>query len=88
MIAELTQRASGRIIVMPGGGIGPDNVTQVVSKTGAQEIHFAALEPDESPMRFRRDGVPMGAGAPPSEYSRLVTSVATIRATMARGRAA
>src|SRR5690606_16022820 len=41
-IAELVRRAAGRISIMPGSGINPQNVAEIVSKTGAKEIHFSA----------------------------------------------
>jgi copper homeostasis protein len=42
LIAELTQRAGGRIIVMPGGGIRPDSVRDLVARTGSVEVHASA----------------------------------------------
>ncbi len=48
-----------------------------------REIHFAALEPIASGMRFRRPHVFMGGELRPPEYDRLDTSAASVRAVIA-----
>ena len=71
LIAELVRAAGDRIIVMPGGGITARNVGRIIRATGAGEVHFAALTPVGSGMRFRRAGVYMGGELRPPEYDRL-----------------
>jgi copper homeostasis protein len=70
---------------MPGGGITAGNVERIVAAAKPREIHFAALEPAASGMRFRRQHVFMGGELRPPEYDRLVTSSASIRSLMAKG---
>jgi copper homeostasis protein CutC len=41
-IAELIARAGGRIEIMPGGGVNPDNVARIVSTTGCVQVHAGA----------------------------------------------
>lgn len=82
LIAELVRLASDRIIVMPGGGITARNVERIVAAAKPREIHFAALEPSTSPMRFRRQHVFMGGELRPPEYDRLDTSRDAVRAVM------
>jgi copper homeostasis protein len=41
-LAELIRQAEGRIALMPGGGIRPDNVRIILDATGANEIHSSA----------------------------------------------
>jgi copper homeostasis protein len=77
-------RAGDRIVVMPGGGVSARNVGRIVAAAKPREIHFAALEPVESGMRFRRSHVFMGGELRPPEYDRLETAAATIRAVMAK----
>ena len=60
LIVELMKRAGDRIVIMPGGGITARNVERIVAAARPREIHFAALEPVESGMRFRRAHVFMG----------------------------
>lgn len=83
LIAELVRRAAERIIVMPGGGITARNVDRIVAAAEPREMHFAALEPAASGMRFRRTHVFMGGELRPPEYDRLETSAATIRTVIA-----
>jgi copper homeostasis protein len=84
LIAELVRRAVNKIIVMPGGGINARNADRIVATAKPREIHFAALEPAAGGMRFQRHHVFMGGELRPPEYSRLITSVASIRSVMAK----
>ena len=43
LICNLIQKTQGRIIVMPGGGIRSSNISELISKTRAQEFHSAAI---------------------------------------------
>lgn len=83
MLADLTRMAGDRIVVMPGG-LTPANTERVVSALHPKEVHFAALAPSESGMRFRRAGVFMGGEFRPPEYDRPVTSGDFIRAVIAK----
>ncbi len=84
LIVDLIERAGNRIVVMPGGGITSRNVNRIVAAAKPHEIHFAALEPAVSGMRFRRPHVFMGGELRPPEYDRLDTSAASIRSVMAK----
>ena len=84
LIVELMNRASNRIIVMPGGGITERNVDRLVAAASPREIHFAALEPAPSAMRFRRPHVFMGGELRPPEYDRLDTSAASVRSVIVK----
>ncbi len=44
VISQLMDRAAGRVIVMPGAGLRPDNVGAVVSATGVTEVHGSASD--------------------------------------------
>jgi copper homeostasis protein len=72
---------------MPGGGITARNADRIAVAAKPREIHFAALEPAAGGMRFRREHVSMGGELRPPEYDRLVTSVDSVRAVIARARA-
>ena len=84
LIVELIKRAGERIVIMPGGGITARNVERIVTQARPSEIHFAALEPIASAMRFRRGHVFMGGELRPPEYNRLESSPAAIRAIVAK----
>jgi copper homeostasis protein len=41
IIAELLKQAEGRIIILPGGGINPENVSKIFKLKGISEIHLS-----------------------------------------------
>lgn len=73
VIARLVESAKARISIMPGGGVREDNIREIISKTGAREIHFAALSSFESPMDYRNTRPLMGSDRVPGEYERIGT---------------
>ena len=44
MLRELRRRAAGRILILPGGGVTPDNAARILARTGCTEIHASASE--------------------------------------------
>ncbi len=44
-IAAMRTRAAGRIAVMPGSGVRPENVARLIAATGATEVHGSAGVP-------------------------------------------
>lgn len=42
VIRAMCERAAGRIVVMPGSGVRPDNVVSLLAQTGAGEVHASA----------------------------------------------
>lgn len=42
LLRALVEQAAGRIIIMPGSGVSPDNARQILQSTGATEIHASA----------------------------------------------
>lgn len=53
VIQKLILRSAGRISIMPGSGVNEETVSEIVSKTGAKEIHFSALAFSQSKMIYR-----------------------------------
>lgn len=56
-IAELVRRARGRIDVMPGSGIGVQNIKHIAALTGATSFHASAKTKVESAMDYVNDSV-------------------------------
>ncbi|MGI4897015.1 MAG: copper homeostasis protein CutC [Janthinobacterium lividum] len=52
MIAKLIKKANGRISIMPGAGIRPDNLQELIQLTGATEYHTSAKNMVKSEMLF------------------------------------
>jgi copper homeostasis protein len=77
-IAELVKKAEGRIVVMAGSGIKPENARGLADRTGVSEIHVGLRSSVESPMRFRNPRVSLGA-ANGREYDRLVVLEENVR---------
>jgi len=78
MIRHLVQKANGRITILVGGSVAPENVGQLAEETGAQAFHLSAKKKVESGMVFRRDGVPMGLPVM-SEYEYFVVDEDAVR---------
>ncbi len=81
-IRELVQRARGRIIVMPGGGITTRNVKKIVALTGVSEVHMSCRRSVDSGMQYRNTRVAMGGALSPPEYGRKVADEHGIRAVL------
>jgi len=79
LIATLQKQAAGRIVVMPGGGITPQNVRQIVDGTGVSEIHLSARKSVESKMRHRNARCFMGSATRQTEYNRKMTDENAVR---------
>jgi copper homeostasis protein len=52
-IAALQKQADGRIIIMPGSGVRPDNIQALRAQTGCHEFHSSLRGWQESKMNFR-----------------------------------
>ena len=44
LLRELNRRAAGRVILLPGGGVTPQNAARILALTGCTEIHASASE--------------------------------------------
>lgn len=53
LIAELVAQANGRISIMPGSGIRPENLKELIEITGATEYHSTAKTIVESEMIYK-----------------------------------
>lgn len=60
LISDLITLASGRIIIMPGGDITENNITELRQKTGAVEFHASLRSPMRSQMQFHNNTAFMG----------------------------
>jgi len=82
-IRAFVQRAAGRIVVMAGAGVRPENVRELVATSGVREVHLSASQRQPSAMQFRRAGVPMGSAMATDEYSRRSTDGALVARVVA-----
>ncbi len=77
-IAELVKAAKGRISIMPGSGIKPENARRIVEASGVREIHAGLGSSVPSAMRFRNPRIAMGS-APEREYQHGVVLEESVR---------
>ena len=78
LIRKLIENSPEGLTIMPGCGITPENLREVVEATGAREFHATAFETTESRMTFRNERVYMGIPGL-EEYERQVTSEEVVR---------
>ena len=82
LIRELIEKADGRIEILPGGGIDAFNVSDVLQRTGTNQIHLAFLKPCEDRSTLARPHVFFGGSLrPPEERFEMIdrSAVAAIR---------
>jgi len=88
ILAATVAAANGRLKIMACGALDADNIAEVLTRSGADELHFAALETVKSPMRFRNEHVGMGGTAIEREFELTLTDEGAVRRTIAAARAA
>jgi copper homeostasis protein len=79
VIAELVKQSAGRVSLMPGGGVTPENLAEIVAVTGVREIHLSARQPVQGGMTFRNEDCHMGTFSKADEYAWRETSEALVR---------
>ena len=71
--------AADRIHLMAGSGVSAANIPQLHAETGICHFHLSAKATEPGPMKFCREGVPMGLPMA-SEFERQYASPAAVRA--------
>ncbi len=79
LIKMLVKQAGSRIIIMPGSGLDETNIAETARATGASEFHLTGRKNVDSEMKFRRDGIPIGAFPSIPEFSRKVADPERIK---------
>jgi copper homeostasis protein len=79
LIAALHQKAAGRIIVLPGGGLTPRNIQKFVAASGVSEVHLSARHAVASGMTYRNERVFMGGTLRPPEFNWKTTDETAVR---------
>lgn len=78
LLAALVRQA-GPVDILVGGGVNSGNLEQLAAATGAKSFHMSGKQSLQSPMRYRKEGVPMGLPLA-SEYALWRTASDEIRA--------
>lgn len=82
LLKELVDKSRDRIIIMPGCGITPGNIHELISATGASEYHFSARQSRESEMQYRNSAVSMGGTVTIDEYKQDFASAGFIQSVL------
>ena len=78
LIARLVEYAGDRIQIMPGGGIKPYHLDDVIAKTGCRHIHLAAWKSQVDESTRRRPDVTFGGALYPPEDRYDITDRAVV----------
>jgi len=79
LIRQLIEYAGSRIEILPGGGIRPYNVADVVARTGCAGVHLTAFKTVSDPSTQRHPNVTFGGSLQPPEDSFVMTDAALVR---------
>ncbi len=80
LIAELINRAQGRLIIMPGAGVYERNIEKIRKITGAKEFHVTGYKTVQSRMEYRNPTIFMGGTLSLPEYDMNVVDASRIQA--------
>jgi copper homeostasis protein len=78
-ISSAIRRTQGRLTVMAGGGLTPENIRLVAETTGASEFHASLNTSIPSPVRHRSDSLFLGTDIE-RDYSRYMVREEDVRA--------
>jgi copper homeostasis protein len=79
LIKDLVVAAAGRISIMAGSGINPENVRDLVEYTGIDEVHISGKRRVAGGMLYRNPKINMGGLPGIPEYEKDVTDSETVR---------
>ncbi len=79
-LKEMVNFCQGRLSIMPGAGITPENIATIVKHTGAAEFHLSGKTTRQSLMKFKNTKALMGNGE--SDFDITVTDPKIIKQTI------
>lgn len=78
-IRRLIEYAGDRIEILPGGGISPASVPDVIRQTGCKQVHLTAFKSVVDTSTQARPNVTFGGGLPPQEDQFQITDRELVR---------
>ncbi len=79
MLAQLNQKAAGRIVIMPGGGVNENNIEEIAAKTGCKEFHMSGKVVVDGGMKFRNHDLKINGAPEMPEFGITVSDVDKIK---------
>jgi len=76
-LAKLIKQTKGRISIMPGAGINPNNIQEIINISGATDFHASCKINVPSKMQFRNGETKMGSIN--DEYQYELTSIEKVQ---------
>lgn len=81
-LARLVRLASGRISIMAGAGIRPDNVRELVMQTGVKEVHGTFQSEEASQMSYKSPAFPTHYTETVGEFTSMMSDTAKISSVL------
>ncbi|MDR0680653.1 MAG: copper homeostasis protein CutC [Dysgonamonadaceae bacterium] len=78
VIRQLIEKAAGRIVIMPGSGITPDNAGELIRTTGLKEMHGTFRSRKASAMQYKNAKM----NRQKDEYSLMLADAEKIKAVL------
>ena len=82
-IRALVDRAGDQLVILPGGGIRPHNVGEILTSTGASEVHATAGVVVDGGMAFRAEDCALSGAKALGEFELSQTAPGRIEAMVA-----
>ena len=79
LIAELIRQAAGRIEILPAGGVTPENVGEIVGRTGCDQVHASLRSDRHDPSAAHRPLIRFGTSGEAGEGHFRGTDASLVR---------
>ncbi len=79
LIRDLVNLSKGRISIMAGSGVNPDNKDELLNHCRVKELHLTAKSLEESKMVYRPCHMPFTSSPNPNQYLRYTTNFEIIK---------
>ena len=79
LIRRLIDHAKERIEILPGGGIKPYNIADVIARTGCKQVHLTAFKTVADTSTHQHPSVTFGGALHPPEDSYSMTDASLVR---------
>jgi len=78
-LRRTVEQADGRIEVLPGGGLRPEDLPELVRRTGVSQVHLSAASPAGDSSATGNPEIRFGADLPASEAEYRATDSTQVR---------
>ena len=79
LLSKLVEASENEIIIMPGGGINENNISEIAQRTGASEFHSSAKMFVDSSMKYFNPNIKMGGFNSIDEYKKISVNTEQIK---------